>query len=475
MNNLERCEFYLREWLPSRLSENENRLLLSIGVPVSFDLHDGAESRRWVVQQMGDGLAFVESEAPACSYRMAAETLLRIAAGEWSPQRALFTGKLRIGGDKLLAVRLGSLLDSVFRRIPWDGRVGPARETDAANVIAAAVELTPRQRRVLELHFDPREGSRFWVERSSLLGIDACGLHTLNDLAALGPMDRDALARRPWRDFVPARVLRECAEFTLGETGGTTGDPVTAAWTPADFEAAFVQPLVDELKERGTQRFTQWLFAGPTGPHIIGKAADALARRTSGVDALKVDFDPRWHRTLLAGSTASIRHREHLVRQTVALLNREFIDALFITPPVLRVLLESHGGAWAANLRLVHLGGQSISPLERAWLADELPKHCALIDGYGNSLFGCLLEEREHPLRFRADGDRLAIRLLRGAVNLREEVSANETGRILFHRFDESMLLLNCIERDEADAVEGGFEFPRPARELADAVAGGIY
>ncbi|MCB2154084.1 SCP2 sterol-binding domain-containing protein [bacterium] len=472
MNDLERCEYYLRDWLPPRLSANENQLLDSIGVPVSFDLHEGKESRRFTVQKKNEGLAVLEEAEPVCTYRLAASTFLKIAAGDWSPQRAVFTGKLRIGGDKLLAVRLGSLLESVFRRIPWDG--SPA-STLKATISSVTTELTPHQRAMLALHMDPKDGSRYWVERSSLLGIEPQELRTIEDLAAFGPMDRQAMSHRPWRDFVPMKLLRTGGEFTLGETGGTTGDPVTAAWSAKDFEAGFVTPLLSELGHRELEMFAQWLFVGPTGPHIIGKAADALARRTSGIDALKVDFDPRWHRTMLPGSTASLRHREHLVRQAMALLERESVDALFITPSVLQVLLEKHSGPWIANLRLVHLGGQSITRDEREWLAGKLPAHCALINGYGNSLFGCLIEDATRPLRYRTAENRVAIRLLRNPENLRDFALAGETGRVLFHRFDESMLLLNCVERDEADACESGFESPRPARETASAVAGGIY
>ncbi len=474
MNDFERCDYYLRVWLPGRLNDSEKQLLLSVGVPVSICLRDKKEETDRVLLQTADGLTFPTDQKPACRYVMTPDTFLRICGGHWSPQRALFTGKLRIEGDKRLAVRFGSLLDSIFHRIPWDGKV----ETDSTFhelESSQSLELTDHQREVIRLHAKPEGGASWWIERFRENEIDPDSVYTFKDLAPLGLFDRELAARRSWRDFIPSSVLRREDRIILGETGGTTGPPMTSPWIGTDFQKAFVDPLVGELNLRGLNNLNQWLFVGPTGPHIIGKAADALAQATTGVDALKIDFDPRWHRAMMPGSTAAIRHMEHLIRQAVLLLDREKPDALFITPSVLRVLLEDHRDDWISKLLLVHLGGQSIDHEQRNWLVENLPDNCLLINGYGNSLFGCMVENAVRPLTYIHDGGRLVVEILGEENNLNSRASVGESGQVMFHRFDESMMILNAVERDEADRCAEGIHFPRPMTEASRLVAGGVY
>jgi phenylacetate-coenzyme A ligase PaaK-like adenylate-forming protein len=335
-----------------------------------------------------------------------------------------------------------------------------------------AEELTPHQRAIIALHFDATDGAPYWQRWSREHGVRADQLATRGDLRALPPMDRRRMEETPFRDFLPRAVREGGGRLILGETGGATGAPLTVAWTEEDFEKAFVAPLRNVL-ERRCIALRQWLFAGPTGPHIIGKAADRLAQETTGCDALKIDMDPRWHRRLAPGTPAALRHLAHLREQTEHHLRRERPDALFITPSLLRALLEESGALQGSELRLVHLGGQSITPGEREKLRRALPPDCALINGYGNSLFGCLVEEDE-ALTYKAPDERLIVELVAGMPGECGPAAPGDWGTVTFHRFDASMLILNARERDEAQCVAGGIYWPRPAA-TASPVAAGVY
>ncbi len=474
---LEICDRYIRAWLPARMSDSEHRLLRQVGVPVAICLRSGTEERTWVLCETDEGLEVLGTEIQAtCGFRLEAETYVQLIRAEISPQRAFFTGKLKIEGNKFIALKLGSLLESIFKRIPFYPEI-EMKEAPVAFTRSPSldVNLTERQRNVLALHLDENDGSSYWVQRAAALGLRADDLKTLNDLEAFGTMNRDDLARLPFRELVPRKILREGRSLILGETGGTLGAPWTVAWTRADFETAFVRPLVEELARRGFPRLEQWLFAGPTGPHIIGKAADALAQATTHCDALKIDFDPRWHRRMLPNSAASMRHLEHVGTQTLVLLEREYVDALFVTPSLLRNLLETKRGDWVERLKLVHLGGQSITPQESDWLKQQLGVGTELINGYGNSLFGCMVEcDAKKPLVYRSHGERLVV-MLKDLENSGQSVGEGQWGQVVFHRFDESALLLNVMERDEAQQLPDGLFCPRPMRKIEAAVAGGIY
>jgi thienamycin biosynthesis protein ThnN len=466
---------YFREFLPNKLTPADHEEFRKIGVPVALVLRAGSEEERWCLLETSDGLQILSESSPAeCTFKMSTGVFELLITGQRSPQRAFFAGEIAIDGSKLLALRVASLLEGIFRRIPF--RESP--ESIGPRLVACAVPggvsrpLGEWHRLILRLHLDPSMGAPYWLERARELAIRVEELHTFEDLLRFGEFDREAAAARPYRDFIPRHVLAESPRLILGETGGTTGAPLTSAWQHAEFATAFIDPLVNLLESRRVTSLRQWLFVGPTGPHIIGKAAEALAVATTNTDALRVDFDPRWHRKLVPGSFAATRHLEHLVEQTRTLLLREEIDALFITPSVLTRLLSEEAEA-LHNLRLVHLGGQSIGPEETTRLRAALPNGAMLINGYGNSLFGCIVEEEE-AVTYRFPEDRYELRLC-APGDFAREVNAGETGQVVSYRFDETTMLLNVVERDEADHRGDLFHHPRPIRDAQHLVSGGIY
>ena len=64
--------------------------------------------------------------------------------------------------------------------------------------------ISERLRRVVDVHFDPRGGSRFWLEWARKRSIDPRKeLRCLEDLAILGEMTPDQLKSRPLIDCIP--------------------------------------------------------------------------------------------------------------------------------------------------------------------------------------------------------------------------------------------------------------------------------
>jgi len=168
---------------------------------------------------------------------------------------------------------------------------------------------------ILALHFHPRHGAPYWLEREKLLGFNVRErIQTIDDLPLLGPMDLDALCRYPVEAFIPAKFAGR--PIICAETGGATGTPKSTAWFEEDLQHAFVQPFLQttRLAREKWPGGGHWLWLGPGGPHVIGKVAQRIAQQTTGSDAFSVDFDPRWFRRLHAESVAAMRYRQHLIR-----------------------------------------------------------------------------------------------------------------------------------------------------------------
>ena len=81
------------------------------------------------------------------------------------------------------------------------------------------------------------------------------------------------------------------------------------------------------------------------------------------------------------------------------------------------------------------------------------------LSGYGNTLFGVVMEVADGPRR-RSTTSRSATACASTSCGRRTAtelaaaaVPRGQTGRVLFHRLDESCLLVGVLERDEAERI----------------------
>jgi hypothetical protein len=267
-----------------------------------------------------------------------------------------------------------------------------------------------RLRELLALHFHPEHGSAYWLRRQEALGWDVCDrVRSPADLWLLGPMPLNDLRRFPLGDFIPRVFHHHLARFLVGETGGTSGSPLATAYRDDEFQAAFVTPFLQAARAAGFPRGLPWLWVGPSGPHVIGKATREVARRMDSPDPFSVDFDPRWVKKLADGSLARRRYLDHVLGQALDVLDREDVGVLFTTPPVLTALAERLTDRRREAIRGVHYGGLSVTAEEVNRFRASFPKAVHL-SGYGNTLFGVLMEAVDGPrtaLDYFPRGDRV--------------------------------------------------------------------
>jgi thienamycin biosynthesis protein ThnN len=364
------------------------------------------------------------------------------------------------------------------------GNPGPA---------SPALEAEPL-RALLDLHFHPEHGSRYWLERQTRLGWNVRDrVRTVEDLWLLGPTPTEDL-RRSVRDFIP-RAFHRCPEhFLVGETGGTSGEPRATAYRDDEFQAAFIEPFRRVAAATGFPQGLPWLWVGPSGPHIIGKAVRELARQTGSMDPFSVDFDPRWARRLAEGSLARRRYLEHVTAQALDVLQREEVGVLFTTPPALTALAEALSDRQREALRGVHYGGLPVSAADLNRFRAAFPRAVHL-SGYGNTLFGVVMEVEDTPRR-AVDYFPLAGRLRVHVVDDNPEgeipwppvpTERGCRGRVVCHRLDESCLLVGVVERDHAERLapspaavtlggwQDGLRDPGPPATVAGTLHQGIY
>jgi hypothetical protein len=353
-----------------------------------------------------------------------------------------------------------------------------------------------RLRDLLGLHFHPELGSAYWLGRQERLGWDVRDrVRTADDLWLLGPTPPDDLRRHSLRDFIPRGLHRQLPRFVIGETAGTSGAPQATAYRDDEFQAAFITPFLRVAAATRFPRGEPWLWVGPSGPHVIGKVVRELARQTGSMDPFSVDFDPRWAKRLAEGSLARRRYLEHVTEQALDVLRREEVGVLFITPPALAALAERLSDRQREAIHGIHYGGMSLTPEAVNDFRAAFPRAVHLA-GYGNTLFGVVMEVADGP-RAAIDYFPLDDRVRFHVVDWPEGDTPRgwpprmsgrgETGRVLFHRLDESCLLVGVVERDETEHIApcaaaralggraDGLRNPRPLRALTGRLQLGLY
>ncbi|RME34733.1 MAG: hypothetical protein D6786_03955, partial [Gammaproteobacteria bacterium] len=345
---------------------------------------------------------------------------------------------------------------------------------------------------VLELHLDSEWGSPYWLQRQRELGIDLRReVRTVDDLALLGPFDLELLRRHPLEHFVPRAMLQGGRQMLLGETGGTSGPPCSVVFLEAEFEAAFVHPFFHATGWRRESEEGRWLWLGPGGPHLIGRAARRIARESTGCDCFSIDFDPRWYRTLAPGTLMRRRYLGHLLEQARRILHQQpSVRFLFATPVVLLELASGLEEQVRERIGFIYLGGMPVEPQPLQALGEYFP-NARLLSGYGNSLFGVCHEAAPHrpdgepPRYFPPDDGRMLLQLvsldpaLDDAERLILPVAEGECGQVVMHRLDCSLFLPNVMERDQGVRVRAGgregVEAPQPLQVMGIEIEQGIY
>ncbi len=318
---------------------------------------------------------------------------------------------------------------------------------------------------ILDLHFNKDTGTPYWLDVLKKKGLNRSDFQKIADFAQLGAMDVEQLRKRPLRDFIPVSLLPRLQEMILSETGGTTGDPCRRVFLPEEFKSAFVDPWREAAARFNFPRKGNWLFIGPSGPHIIAQAARAFARECDCLEPFSVDCDVRWIKQQQTGSMGHLLYLDHLFDQAMNIIRQQDITVLFTTPPLLLGLAGIMSSTQREQIKGIHTGGMA-QDAETSRQLGELFPQAVIIPGYGNSLFGVTFEKEQKPglsSRFFVFDSALSLHIIplpkegNEKPRLAEAVTAGQRGRVMFHRFDKSFLLINMLERDTAlrELVDG--------------------
>ncbi|OGV61965.1 MAG: hypothetical protein A3K18_06470 [Lentisphaerae bacterium RIFOXYA12_64_32] len=324
---------------------------------------------------------------------------------------------------------------------------------------------------MLAVHFDPAQGTPYWLKREKELGISVLRqVRSVADLKVFGPMPERDLADTPLEQFIPAALLRTKKRLIVCETAGTAGNPKVTAYLDSEFRYAFPEFFAYVARERRFPIGVNWAFIGPSGPHIIFKSAQTMARALSSMEPFAVDFDPRWIKKMEPGSAGFERYKRHVLEQALRIFHTQEVGVLFTTPPLALDLAHTLPAPTRQRVRGIHLGGLPLSPADYQAIQANFP-NAVVIPGYGNTLFGLTLEltpSRDGSICYFPPGPRLVLKVVpqqddaAPGDRIGREVPVGDRGQVMFHRLDKCCFIPNMLERDEAQRVR----MPEPWKAL---------
>jgi hypothetical protein len=319
----------------------------------------------------------------------------------------------------------------------------------------ADVDFDDHVRKAMDWHFDPQTGAPFWLGKRAELEFDPIrDVHGAADLVRFPDISAE-LRTIQAQDLIPRGLAHKV--FRVYDSGGTTGSPKRIV--DSGYRSRLLVWAKKRLIECGVPVSGNWLFVGPTGPHVVGFDTAQYAALGHGL-FYSVDLDPRWVKRLIgAGKRTELKeYIQHLLDQTKTVLQTQDVNVLSTTPPLLEAICGQRDlyDLVRSKVAAIIWSGTSFSPESLRQATEQFFPEISIVGVYGNSLMGVA------PQRPRLAGDEYDCIFepfkQTAKLDLVDEygglVEYGQRGRVRLHLVSEEMLFPNVLERDTAIRVK---------------------
>ncbi|MFX0208449.1 MAG: hypothetical protein ACFFDT_20870 [Candidatus Hodarchaeota archaeon] len=317
-------------------------------------------------------------------------------------------------------------------------------------------------RNCLQIHFDKEIGTPYWLKKQRELNINVLEeVESVDDLHKFGLFNHEDLRNIPIQDFIPKSLKK--GEYQIFETGGTTGEPKRNVWSDEYWDSVFEFFCYGLKIHKIPLKGQNWLYAGPTGPHVIGKVAMDYPKRLES-DFYTIDLDPRFIKVLIMHQRQDVvgMYLQHIEDQAMHQLRTQKITVLFTTSKVLELIPQKVDPTKLGLKALAH-GGTSLDSDTLRVFHEEIYLDMPILGFYGNALFGCAIQDLPDTTTYNLDYYPQFPELYYEIVDFDDpwkKLSEGHTGRVLCHRFGTDFLLPNMLERDQGERIGPSENFP---------------
>lgn len=330
------------------------------------------------------------------------------------------------------------------------------RIKDAKNRLDAQV------RDVVQWHFDPNTGCRFWLDYASKLDFDPRErIQSFEDLRLLGHFEDSWLRTTPVRDWIPKGFAGK--PVSVFETGGSTGVPKYRI-NIEDFRTDY-SLFSETLNPEGFPEGSDWLMLGPTGPRRLRLAIEHLAQVRGGI-AYHVDLDPRWFNQLIKANKPQeqMAYKNHVINQALTILRvHKNVKCIFTTPKLLEALCEKIDLV-AHGIKGIFCGGTEMNAQFHRFAKEELIPGIEFVPTYGNTLMGLAchkpyVPEDHYAITYYPPCPRALFEIV-DFDDYNKTVGYGETGRVMLTTLTREFFVPRFPERDQGIRAQPIEQYP---------------
>ncbi len=326
-------------------------------------------------------------------------------------------------------------------------------------------------RAAIAWHFGEDTGCTFWLRAARTLNFNPLtDVNTFADLR-LFPNLLTELRNVPIEELIPRGYLSAGSPPPIPqifESGGTTGAPKRTVQLP-DWVEQVIQWQTEDFANGGFLQGRGFVCMMPSGPHGVGYFSRLVSERLGSVFHA-IDLDPRWVKKITARNATSevSAYVDHLIDQTVHILQTQDVANLHTTPPLLEAIARNDHVANLVNekIRFTLLSGAHVDVDTLDLLRDIFP-HTTI-----TMVFGSTMILSQAMTRHDSDGEPFIFDprtpyVVFSVVNpdTGDEVSYGQRGQVVMNHISKGMFLPNNLERDSA------LRMPGPEGQVGDSLS----
>jgi phenylacetate-coenzyme A ligase PaaK-like adenylate-forming protein len=307
-------------------------------------------------------------------------------------------------------------------------------------------------------HFGEETGCAFWLRAARTLNFNPLtDINTFSDLK-LFPNLLSELRDVPVEDLIPRGYGSLAPIPQIFESGGTTGAPKRTVQLP-DWVEQVIRWQTEDFANGGFLRGHGFVCMMPSGPHGVGYFSRLVSERLGSVFHA-IDLDPRWVKKLTArNATAEVSaYVDHLVEQTVHILQTQDVANLHTTPPLLEAIARNDHVLRLVNekIRFTLLSGAHVDVDTLDLLREIFPK-TAITMVFGSTMILSQATTRQNsngePFVFDPRTPYVVFSVVDPDTG--DEVPYGQRGQVVMNHLSKGMFIPNNLERDSAIRMAG--------------------
>jgi hypothetical protein len=323
-------------------------------------------------------------------------------------------------------------------------------------------------RRAIAWHFGEDTGCTFWLRAARTLDFNPLtDVNTFADLR-LFPNLLNELRNVPIEDLIPRGYGSPPPLPQIFESGGTTGAPKRTVQLP-DWIEQVIQWQTEDFANGGFLAGRGFVCMMPSGPHGVGYFSRLVSERLGSVFHA-IDLDPRWVKKIAARNATSevSAYVDHLIEQTVHVLQTQDVANLHTTPPLLEAIARNDQVANMVNdkVRFTLLSGAHVD-VDTLDLLREIFPNTTITMVFGSTMILSQAMTRQtgdgEPFVFDPRTPYVVFSVVDPDTGV--EVPYGQRGQVVMNHLSKGMFLPNNLERDSA------IRLPGPEGQVGDSLS----